>query len=261
MINPGQTLENPVTGERFTFTSHRRQHRRRAARLRLRPPSPAACFPPCMSTRSRPSASRSSRAGCAFGSACARGSPAPATWSSRSPRASPTRSPTPATRRPELRVEVRPALQMEEMFAEVIAMAHAGRMNRRGMPRNVLELAFAARTLRPGGARAAAERRRPARPARSARPPRPPRRAPARQRPCGRGSPCMDRLEPGATTRGAVTGNWYGHPHRISSAGEAASMAARANLTSTALDVLRACPMSSTASSGHIGTYPPQGAR
>jgi hypothetical protein len=34
---------------------------------------------------------------------------------------------------------------MEEMFAEVIAMAEAGRMNRRGMPRNVLELAALAR--------------------------------------------------------------------------------------------------------------------
>jgi hypothetical protein len=45
-----------------------------------------------------------------------------------------------------LRVEVRPALAMEEMFAEVIAMARAGRMNRRGMPRNPLDLALLART-------------------------------------------------------------------------------------------------------------------
>jgi quercetin dioxygenase-like cupin family protein len=44
-----------------------------------------------------------------------------------------------------LRVEVRPALQMEAMFAEVVAMAQAGRMNRRGMPRNLLELAALAR--------------------------------------------------------------------------------------------------------------------
>ena len=44
-----------------------------------------------------------------------------------------------------LRVEVRPALRMEEMFAEVIAMAKAGRMTRRGMPRNVLDLARLAR--------------------------------------------------------------------------------------------------------------------
>ena len=44
-----------------------------------------------------------------------------------------------------MRVEVRPALAMEEMFADVIAMAHAGRMNRRGMPRNLFELAALAR--------------------------------------------------------------------------------------------------------------------
>ena len=44
-----------------------------------------------------------------------------------------------------LRVEVRPALAMEDMFAEVVAMAQAGRMNRRGMPRNLLDLADLAR--------------------------------------------------------------------------------------------------------------------
>ena len=44
-----------------------------------------------------------------------------------------------------VRVEVRPALAMEEMFTEVVAMARAGRMNRRGMPRNLLDLAELAR--------------------------------------------------------------------------------------------------------------------
>lgn len=44
-----------------------------------------------------------------------------------------------------MRVEVRPALQMEQMFAEVIAMAEEGRMNRRGLPRSPLELAALAR--------------------------------------------------------------------------------------------------------------------
>ena len=43
-------------------------------------------------------------------------------------------------------MEVRPALAMEEMFADVIAMAQAGRMNRHGMPRNLLDLALLART-------------------------------------------------------------------------------------------------------------------
>src|SRR4051794_8249357 len=45
-----------------------------------------------------------------------------------------------------LRVEVRPALAMEEMFADVVEMAQAGRMTRRGLPRNVLDLALLART-------------------------------------------------------------------------------------------------------------------
>ena len=46
----------------------------------------------------------------------------------------------------KLRVEVRPALQMEQMFAEVVAMAKAGRMTKRGLPRNPLDLALLART-------------------------------------------------------------------------------------------------------------------
>jgi hypothetical protein len=45
-----------------------------------------------------------------------------------------------------MHVEVRPALAMEEMFADVIAMAQEGRMTRRGMPRNILDLALRART-------------------------------------------------------------------------------------------------------------------
>jgi quercetin dioxygenase-like cupin family protein len=45
-----------------------------------------------------------------------------------------------------MHVEVRPALAMEEMLEEVIGMAQAGRMTRRGMPRNLLELAVLART-------------------------------------------------------------------------------------------------------------------
>ena len=44
-----------------------------------------------------------------------------------------------------LHVEVRPALRMEALLAEVVAMAQAGRMTRRGLPRNLLELADLAR--------------------------------------------------------------------------------------------------------------------
>ena len=44
-----------------------------------------------------------------------------------------------------VRVEVRPALRMEAMLAEVVAMAAAGRMTGRGLPRNLLDLAALAR--------------------------------------------------------------------------------------------------------------------
>jgi mannose-6-phosphate isomerase-like protein (cupin superfamily) len=44
-----------------------------------------------------------------------------------------------------LHIEVRPALRMEEMFAEVIAMAQAGRLTRRGLPRSPFVLAELAR--------------------------------------------------------------------------------------------------------------------
>jgi quercetin dioxygenase-like cupin family protein len=44
-----------------------------------------------------------------------------------------------------LQVEVRPALAMEQMLADVVALAEAGRMTRRGMPRNLLDLAVLAR--------------------------------------------------------------------------------------------------------------------
>jgi quercetin dioxygenase-like cupin family protein len=44
-----------------------------------------------------------------------------------------------------LHVQVRPALAMEQMLAEVVALAEAGRMTERGMPRNLLDLAVLAR--------------------------------------------------------------------------------------------------------------------
>jgi hypothetical protein len=45
-----------------------------------------------------------------------------------------------------VRVDVWPALAMEDMFVDVVEMARAGRMTRRGMPRNLLDLALLART-------------------------------------------------------------------------------------------------------------------
>ena len=45
-----------------------------------------------------------------------------------------------------MRIEVTPALGMHAMFTEVVALARAGRMNRRGLPRNLRDLATLART-------------------------------------------------------------------------------------------------------------------
>src|SRR5262249_56620276 len=53
-------------------------------------------------------------------------------------------NPGPAAAR--MRVDVSPALDMEQMLAEVVSLAEAGHMTRRGMPRNPLELARLART-------------------------------------------------------------------------------------------------------------------
>jgi len=61
-----------------------------------------------------------------------------------------------------LRVEVRPALAMEDMFAEVVAMAAAGRMSRRGIAAQPARPRRARAPLRPGGPRPAHVRRRPA---------------------------------------------------------------------------------------------------
>ena len=44
-----------------------------------------------------------------------------------------------------MRVEVRPALAMEQMFEEVVALAEAGKLTKRGLPRNLLTLASLAR--------------------------------------------------------------------------------------------------------------------
>jgi quercetin dioxygenase-like cupin family protein len=143
MIAPGTTLENPVTGERFTFTDTAATTGGEllAFDFALRPggkvPIPhvhpiqterfevvagAVLFRLGLSTliadpgdvvEVRPGVSHS----------FANAGPGEA----------------------RMRVEVRPALAMESMFAEVIAMAQAGRMTRRGLPRNPLTLATLAR--------------------------------------------------------------------------------------------------------------------
>jgi quercetin dioxygenase-like cupin family protein len=144
MINPGQTLENPVTGERFTFThtAATTDGELLAFDFGLRPGGavPIPHVHPVQTERfevlegqmrfrvglrtvvAGPGDVVEVDPGVAHSFANAGDDDA------------------------KLRVEVRPALAMEEMFADVIAMAQAGRMNRRGMPRNLLDLALLART-------------------------------------------------------------------------------------------------------------------
>jgi quercetin dioxygenase-like cupin family protein len=143
MISPGQTVENPVTGERFTFThtAATTGGELLAFDFALRPGGavPIPHVHPIQTERfevvdghmtfrvgrrkiqAGPGDVVEVAPGVAHSFANAGESEA------------------------RLNVEVRPALAMEEMFAEVVAMAQAGRMNRRGMPRNLLELAVLAR--------------------------------------------------------------------------------------------------------------------
>jgi quercetin dioxygenase-like cupin family protein len=143
LITPGQTLENPVTGERFTFTDTAASTGGEllASDFALRPGGavPIPHVHPVQTERfevvggvmrfrvglrkrmARPGDVVEVAPGVAH--AFANAGPDEA----------------------RLRVEVRPALAMEDMLAEVVAMARAGRMTRRGMPRNPLDLALLAR--------------------------------------------------------------------------------------------------------------------
>jgi quercetin dioxygenase-like cupin family protein len=144
MIKPGDTLENPVTGERFTFTdtAESSDGELLAFELGLRPGGavPIPHVHPIQTERfeavegqmrfrvgwrtvlAGPGDVVEVEPGVLHGFANAGDVEA------------------------RVRVEVRPALAMEEMFKEVIGMARAGRMSRRGMPRNLLDLALLART-------------------------------------------------------------------------------------------------------------------
>jgi len=143
MITPGQTLENPVTGERFTFTHTAASTGGEllAFDFELRPGGavPIPHVHPIQTERfevvgglmrfrvglrtriARPGDVVEVAPGVAHSFANA------------------------GPHEARLRVEVRPALAMEEMFAEVVEMAQAGRMTRRGLPRSPLDLAVLAR--------------------------------------------------------------------------------------------------------------------
>jgi quercetin dioxygenase-like cupin family protein len=143
MITPGQTLENPVTGERFTFTDTAASTGGEllAFDLGLRPGGavPIPHVHPIQTERfevvegrmrfrvglrtlvAGPGDVVEVEPGVMHSFANAGGDEA------------------------RVRVEVRPALAMEEMLAEVVAMAEAGLMTRRGLPRKLRDLAALAR--------------------------------------------------------------------------------------------------------------------
>jgi quercetin dioxygenase-like cupin family protein len=143
MITPGQTLENPVTGERFTFTDTAATTNGEllAFDFALRPGGavPIPHVHPIQTERFEVLAGRM-RFRVGLRTVIAE----PGDVIEVAPGVAHSFA-NAGEDEARLRVEVRPALAMEEMFAEVVAMAKAGRMTRRGLPRNPLALAVLAR--------------------------------------------------------------------------------------------------------------------
>jgi mannose-6-phosphate isomerase-like protein (cupin superfamily) len=143
MITPGQTLENPVTGERFTFihTAASTGGELLAFDFALRPGG-AVPLPHVHPVQVETFIIESGTMRFRIGRKTVMAGPGdvvevpPGVAHSFS---------NPGDEEVRLRVEVRPALAMEDMFAEVVAMARAGRLTKRGLPRNPLELAALAR--------------------------------------------------------------------------------------------------------------------
>jgi quercetin dioxygenase-like cupin family protein len=143
MIKPGDTIENPVTGERFTFThtAASTDGELLAFDFALRPGG-AVPIPHVHPIQTERFEVTEGRMRFRVGLKTVIAEPGdvievePGVMHSFA-NAGDTEA--------KLRVEVRPALQMEEMFAEVVALAESGQMTRRGMPRNPLVLADLAR--------------------------------------------------------------------------------------------------------------------
>ena len=143
MIIPGQTLENPVTGERFTFTDTAASTNGELLgfdfALRVGGAVPIPHVHPIQTERFEV---REGLMRFRIGLRTRLARPgdvvevAPGVMHSFA---------NVGETEARLHVEVRPALRMEQMFAEVVALANAGRMNRRGLPRNLLDLADLAR--------------------------------------------------------------------------------------------------------------------
>jgi quercetin dioxygenase-like cupin family protein len=142
-IQPGQTLENPVTGERFTFThtASSTGGDLLAFELGLRPGGavPIPHVHPVQTERFEVVEGRMR-----FRVGLRKRLAGPGDVVQVAPGVMHSFA-NAGEEEVRVNVEVRPALAMEEMFAEVVAMARAGRMNRRGLPRNLRDLALLAR--------------------------------------------------------------------------------------------------------------------
>src|SRR4051812_22900197 len=144
MITPGQTLENPVTGERFTFheTAATTAGELLAFDLALRPGG-AVPVPHVHPIQTERFAVTAGRVRFRVGLRTVVAGPGDVVeippgvihgFANREDAEA------------RIRVEVRPALALEQMLADVVAMAEAGRMTRRGLPRSLRDLATLART-------------------------------------------------------------------------------------------------------------------
>ena len=143
VVAPGQTLENPITGERFTFTNTAAttDGELLAFDLALRPGGavPIAHVHPIQTEHFEV---LEGQMRFRLGLRTRLAGPgdvvevAPGVIHSFA---------NDGEEEARLHVEVRPALAMEQMLAEVVALAEAGRMTERGMPRNLLDLAVLAR--------------------------------------------------------------------------------------------------------------------
>ena len=143
VVAPGQTLENPITGERFTFTdtAATTDGELLAFDLALRPGGavPIAHVHPIQTERFEVLEGQMRfRVGLRTRLA------GPGDVVEVAPGVIHSFA-NAGEEEARLHVEVRPALAMEQMLAEVVALAEAGRMTERGMPRNLLDLAVLAR--------------------------------------------------------------------------------------------------------------------
>jgi len=143
-VRPGQTVENPVTGERFTFTHTAASTGGEllAFDFALRPGG-AVPMPHVHPVQTERFEVVSGQMRFRVGLKTILAGPGDVLVVEPGVAHSFANA---GTEQADLRVEVRPALAMEDMFADVVELAQAGGLTKRGMPRNLLSLALLART-------------------------------------------------------------------------------------------------------------------